>query len=555
MKNPFCPAALSIAALFLIICPGAGSETSGSWCDSSKWSNAADAGCYINVSGIESEAAETLKIEYSLKPQTGWVVLSKVVVGLLKPGVPVAFTLKAQSQDDLEIKFIDADGSIFGKKVPLERYGRQSRIAVYPENTDHWWGGDDKLDQIVTFELAISGKGSGTLAIGNIGPGSYGEEASFVRGGPVIDPCGELPGTGFKARRNDKLEPEDPLVLEYLKRLQDTSSEKRSLVPSMEDNIAQTFNNALTAIAFILKGERERAERILDFYADSTKINNGDIGLQNFFYRQEARGFYQSVALNDERGVPAYHDQGKSDRWIGDMAWLLIAYKYYEKEYVSDRYAAVIKLIKELLIFYFKEEGPGGYVQHGWRSGDAKLHEGFGHPEANIDCYAAFRLCGEDAYALKIKKWIDANVKGDNLALDNYTWRVLAMGEGYKELLRIPDLDLRYRKTLDHKEGKVTGFFHGPDIEVDNIWVDGTGHMACAFFAAGDIERGNFYANQMDPLLFDRTVSGKRTKALPYTLNKSGGYDWVDTSKGFVSCAAWYIFAKNRFNPMTLEKL
>jgi hypothetical protein len=28
----------------------------------------------------------------------------------------------------------------------------------------------------------------------------------------------------------------------------------------------------------------------------------------------------------------------------------------------------------------------------------------------------------------------------------------------------------------------------------------------------------------------------------------------VDPKKGFVSVAAWYIFAKNRFNPMRLKQ-
>ncbi len=554
MKARMDLAGLSVFLLLLFLLPHAGAEPLERWNDASQWSSAADTGCSVTVSAPGGKSSTALKIDYTLKPQTGWVVLSKVVVGRVNEKTPITFMLRASSGDDLEMKFIDADGSIFGKKVPLRRYGEWKKIVLYPGNTDHWWGGNDKLEQIVTFELAISGKGKGSVEIDGIGPGLPGEEASFVRGGPVIDPCGELSGIGFKERRDEKLIPEDPLVLEYLKRIQDSSSADKALVPSMEDNVAQTFNNAVVAIAFILKGERERAERILDFYAKATRVNNDDISLQNFFYKAQARGFYQFVVLNDQPGTQAYHNPGDADRWIGDMAWLLIAYKYYEIEYASDRYDTVIKLIKDLLIFYYKDEGDGGYIQHGWRKADTKLHEGFGHPEANIDCYAALKLCGEDAYAGKIKKWIDSNVKGDSLALDNYTWRVLAMGKDYRQLLKVPDRDLRYRKVLDHKAGKIMGFFHGPDTEVENIWVDGTLQMACAFIAMDDPERGYFYANQMDPLLFDRIISGKLTRALPYTLNKTGGYDWVDTSKGFVSCGAWYIFAKNRFNPMMPEK-
>jgi hypothetical protein len=43
----------------------------------------------------------------------------------------------------------------------------------------------------------------------------------------------------------------------------------------MENNEAQTFNNALVAMAFLVKGERDRAERILDFY-EIGKLTNCD---------------------------------------------------------------------------------------------------------------------------------------------------------------------------------------------------------------------------------------------------------------------------------------
>ncbi len=524
------------------------------WNDVSQWSTNAAEGCAVSLVPFAGRDGEAFKINYALANSNGWVVISKVVVGRLGENIPVEFYVKATGPADIEMKFIDADGSIFGKKVPLYKYADWTKVVIYPYNADHWWGGDDKLDQIVTFEIAVSGRGSGNVIIDQIGPGKSGDKASFGMRGAVLDPDRDLEGIGFRQRRDSALIAEDPLVLEYLKAMQDISSSDKALVSSMEDNIVQTFNNSIVAMAFILKGERERAERILDFYAKATRVNNDDATLQNFFYKGRPRGFYQSMLLNDSGSIKAFHAPAGTDRWVGDMAWLLMAYRYYQKEYNSDRYDTIIKLLRDLLVFYYKEDKVGGYIQHGWRNSDEKLHEGFGHPEANIDCYAVMKLINEDEYAKKIGMWIDANVKGEALALDNYTWRVLAMGEGYKYLLNIPDYDLRYRKSLQVRGENVVGFFHGPDIEINNIWVDGNGHMACAYMAYGDPERGYFYANQMDKLLFDRKISFKRTRALPYTINKTGGYDWVDTSKGFVSCAAWYIFAKNRFNPMTLEK-
>ena len=77
----------------------------------------------------------------------------------------------------------------------------------------------------------------------------------------------------------------------------------------------------------MVKNERERAERILDYYQDATDSSNTILKRQNFFYNGEARGFYQ------QSNIETNLDVSGSDRWIGDMAWLFIACKYYENLY------------------------------------------------------------------------------------------------------------------------------------------------------------------------------------------------------------------------------
>jgi len=354
-------------------------------------------------------------------------------------------------------------------------------------------------------------------------------------------------------------------IVEYLKLIQDISSSDKKLLPSMEDNYAHTFNNALAAISFILENERERAERILDFYSDATIVDNEDITLQNFFYKGESRGFYQQVLLNDfvistepYKVVKNYHRIVRTyggDRWIGDMAWLLISYKFYEKKYNSDKYKKIIDLIKNLLVSFYKPAKVGGYIQHGWRQDDKKLHENYGHEEGNIDCYAALKLCGEKKIAKNIKKWLDNRLKKKKgLPLDLYTWRVLAFGKKYGDLLDLVENDTRYKKTVKFNEQEVVGFFSGP-TEVNNIWVDGLGHISCAYYSIGNKQKGDFYKQQMEKLFIEKEINGVKVKTLPYTANKDGGYEWVDTNKGFTSAVCWYIFAKNKFNPFTLKSI
>lgn len=347
------------------------------------------------------------------------------------------------------------------------------------------------------------------------------------------------------------MQSENPLVFEFLKQIQDTSSPERALLPSNEDLEVHTFNHALVAMAFILKNERERAERILNFFADATRRNNDDLTLQNFFYKGEARGFYQHVLL---KGENALHTPYPVDRWIGDLAWLLIAYLHYKKVYNSDRYLGITTLLKDLLISFFIEDGNnGGYVQHGWRSNDLKLHEDHGQYEGNIDCYAVFKLCGENDYATMIRNWLERELNGRrDLPLDLYTWRVQAFGPEVGELLEIPESEPGYRKTLEFNRQMVTGFYHGP-FEIDNIWVDGVGHMASSYFTAGNVAKGVFYADQLDLLLIDREIGGVKTKALPYAINQKGDYQWVNPSVGALSPVVWYIFAKNGFNPLQLK--
>ncbi|HUI64155.1 MAG TPA: T9SS type A sorting domain-containing protein [Bacteroidota bacterium] len=522
------------------------------WDNPSQWILLSDSGCSIQLSSDTTLTnGDGLVADYQLRPASGWAILRRTASFDVTRN-PVTFLIKASSADNLELKFTDGDGSVFGRRISMQgMFLDWTRVTVYLNNTSYWWGGDSAFGTLATFELAVSGTGSGTVSFDEIGEGVEGLPSTLSLAGPVLDPDRELPGIGFRQRRAGWLNPEDTLVLSWLKVMQDNASVDRRLIPSMElDNVAQTFNNSIAAMAFILSHEQERAERILDFYAGATRPENTDLTLQNFFVEGQARGFYQQVSLS------SYHDEsGSSDRWIGDMAWLLCACKFYDQEYSSDRYAPLIGLIRDLFASFYKPQGPGGYIQSGWRDGDRYLHEATGHPEGNIDCYAALLMCGEASLAAEIRSWLESVIGGAvDLPLDLYSWRTLAFGEGSADLLNIPEYDLRYRKILNVRGNSVMGFYNAPDIEINNFWIDGTGHMACAYLAAGQAGRGFFYANQLDSLLIDRFLFGVHTRALPYTLNRSGGYGWVDSTKGFSSTCAWYILAKNGFNPLTISR-
>lgn len=516
----------------------------------SAWNTSSNSTSVFDLFSYNGRNSDGLELCYALA-NSGWISL-KTSVNFNTLNSPLVLWFRSGSNDILEIKFIDTDGSVFGKSISLDdTYGLWEHIILYQYSTVYQWGGDDSFGELSKIELVLSGDGIGTVWFDEIGIGKEGLVSPYPPAGPVIDENSTLGGIGFLQRRDSTFLPEDDLILEYLKVMQDVSTVDQQLIPSMENDQAQTFNNALAAMAFMIKGEKERAERILDFFASATDTNNTDMQLQNFYYNGVARGFYQDFSISTYRD-----DSHSSDRWMGDMAWLLIACKQYQVRYDSDKYNKLIEIIQDLLISYFKDEGDVGYVQHGWIDGDTQLHESYGHHEGNIDCYIMFKMLGLNDYSIKIKNWLEGELSTlHDLPTDLYAWRVLAYGEEYAGLLDIPEYDLRYRKIIEYNSINVMGFYHRAEISVNNFWNDATGHMACAYLAYGDKNRGYFYANQLGYLIKEKTINTTLVHYIPYTLNTTGDYSWVDTSKGFISDMAWYIFARNEFNPFYYDGL
>ncbi|MBN1269766.1 MAG: hypothetical protein JXB04_09275, partial [Kiritimatiellae bacterium] len=335
------------------------------WARPENWEVAMNPDAKSQLSSVPGLFDDALRVDFELGRTHSYVQLKKVVDTSPPPDTPLTFLLRTDAACDLEVKFVDQDGSTHGVKIAMrDEFADWTRVTAYSKDLEYWWGGDENLGNIREYHLAFSGTETrGTAEVDDVGLGRPGMPSSFVgpgadrdalrreglfvtaRGGALIDPDAELPGLGFRQRRDAELTPEDPLVLEWLKIVQDTSAPGRDILGTAENNQGQTFNNSLVAMAFLLKGEKERAERILDFYASRTDRNNQDPTLQNFFYKGEARGFFQHVEINQNGKIAAFHHDGKADRWMGDMAWMLFAYKYYEQLHGPERYREITGLI------------------------------------------------------------------------------------------------------------------------------------------------------------------------------------------------------------------
>ncbi|HEX9972105.1 MAG TPA: T9SS type A sorting domain-containing protein [bacterium] len=521
----------------------------GSWDRCSQWKFDRHNNSTIECASFVGIHGDGMCIKYHLSPNRSspsWVRMIKDSLGVWSKNHPIVFLIKADAHDDIELKFVDEDGTVFLKRYPLENsYHEWNQIVVYLNDTKYAWGADSSFEKLGSFEIAFSGDSSGTVWIDEIGVGQ-----PELQSGRYLDPYREAVGYGFIPRRDFQVLAENSQVLEYFEVLQDSSSSDGWLLPNYDHApLVSTFNNGLAAMAFIIKNQKERAERILDFYASATDSNNQDCTKQAFFCRGEARGFYQQMQITDySRGSDT------EDRWIGDMAWLLMAYKHYENKYERKaEYLHVVRLICDLLKSFFRDVGHcRGYVQTGWQKGDAYF-DSTGHVEGNISCYAALKCCGEEKYAQKIKIWLLKKLQGNNLPLDNYTWRVLAFGEPAFCVLSIPEFDFRFRKKIVVANDSLFGFYPYPDSSVNNVWTEGIGHMACAQWHFGDRARAYFYANQFDYLFKTYDLYGKTITTLPYAANRSGEFAGIDTTIGSVSSSAWYVFAKNGFNPLCVD--
>jgi hypothetical protein len=523
--------------------------TQKNWDSCSQWIFDREKDSILKCSPFNGIHNDGICFEYHLSPgRSGYsyVRIIKNQIEGFSEDHPIALLIKANAHDDIELKFVDEGGSVFGKRYSIRnRYHDWNHIIIYLDDTQYWWGGDSTFGKLYSFEIAFSGDSSGTVWIDEIGIAK-----PEIQRGLFLDPYRESAGLGFLQRRDVEMNDEDPLVLKYLKVLQDYSSSDGLVLPNNENTtLVSTFNNSLAAMVFIIKNQKERAENILDFYAAAADSNNQDCTKQAFFCKGEMRGFYQQIHITD------YTRGGEvEDRWIGDMAWLMMAYKHYEKKYgQKSEYRHVVGLIRNLLISFYKAMNNNtGYIQTGWQDGDTRF-DTTGHVEGNIGCYAALKHCGEDDAAEKVRNWLNNQLIGNDLPLDNYTWRALAFCEPDSAVINIPEFDFRFKKKIYVDDDSIYGFYPFPNISVNNIWTEGIGHMACAQWYFGERSRGYYYANQFDPLLLSYDLYGNTIRTLPYAVNRTGEFTSIDTTTGSVSSACWYVFAKNGFNPLCVD--
>ena len=126
-------------------------------------------GAEVRSVSSKNNDVPTLKVDYDLGTKE-WVAVEKPVNLMLKDSYALKFKmLSTGKRNNLEIKFVDSDGSVFGNKRTLPTNGWEE-VIINSEDFEYWWGGDDKLDTVVRIGFAISKNegGKGTLELSEL---------------------------------------------------------------------------------------------------------------------------------------------------------------------------------------------------------------------------------------------------------------------------------------------------------------------------------------------------------------------------------------------------
>ncbi len=335
---------------------------------------------------------------------------------------------------------------------------------------------------------------------------------------------------------------------------------RTGLIPSHEGGEdCFVYDQALAALAFVHRGDYERARKLFSFF--------DGVRLRHIEEKGDIWGF-----------TDVYKKGGRETetRAAGPAAWVLLALNYYHAKTGNEDFIPLARDIADWIISLQSIEGGiiGGFYGNGepmtWLSS-----------EHNFDCYAALRdlgiLLDEPRYlrtAKAIKKWLKDDVwdadaqrfylgrRNPNYATDISSWAVLSLGTDYE-----PSLDFAIEKSFNTQYYKVNnvrveGFDFGatyhtsPFPDKDAVWFEGTAHMVLAFHVTGREERRDHFLRELD-ICLTASEMFPFTKGLPYASNEGTPvYDsWLMQDKPLcVSSTAWYYFAKKNFNPFLALK-
>jgi len=353
---------------------------------------------------------------------------------------------------------------------------------------------------------------------------------------------------------NQPQEPLDNSTEENEEELEFSSTQKTSnWISNMQDengllessentDFVSLYDNALATLVFIQEGKLDKAEHILDFF--HAKIESE--------LNTNSGGFYQFRNGAGENG---------SRTWMGDNAWLLIAINHYHEASGNQKYVAMdIALTNWLRSLQDTDGGlKGGFNEDGTEI--PKVTEGILTAFNAVKGYDDFHK--NILLYLKTARWnSEENILIAWPENSSYNYALDLHSLSYGILENFPETTLemanRYKNTqiATVTGNELTGYCFDDDKDV--IWLEGTAQMSVAYKHAGNILKANELLLELEKTFISSTLTSGAA-GLPYTSNPGTTFgsnllwDHADITPA-LSSTAWYLFAKQGYNPFELGK-
>jgi hypothetical protein len=350
-------------------------------------------------------------------------------------------------------------------------------------------------------------------------------------------------------------------------------------------NVAFTYDNALALLAFLAKGESERAGQIADallyaqehdrFYDDG-RIRNayqgGDLALPSGWTPNDKVGTVRMPGWYDEAKDTWLEDGMQVGTYTGNVAWAMLALLAYYEQAGGQEYLQAAQRMGDWVEIHCRDtRGRGGYTggYEEWEPSPFKLT--YKATEHNIDLYAAFQrlylLTGQDkwrdradyARTFFLSMWDSqrqvfwTGTAADGVAinktvipLDIQAWALLALGDDGEA----------YRGALAYAEDHLSvglGFDFNEDQ--DGVWYEGTAQMAAAYAFVG---RAEDWRARVEFLETARSESGGIVAASKDGLTTgfylADGQRWLYHRRVHVGATAWLVLAETQANPFWMGR-
>ena len=347
-------------------------------------------------------------------------------------------------------------------------------------------------------------------------------------------------------------------------------------------NAAFSYDNALTAMAFLSVGYKEEAEMILDAFV---------YAVENDRYKPDRiRNAYAAGDITAFPGwggaarLPGWYDrinkQWYEDRYqtgsnVGNTSYVALSLLQYDARYGDERYLNTAKELMDWVIDNCSGERNGftaGY--DGWPEGGSDTTYLFTYKsiEHNIDAFAAFsRLyerTGEQKYrdaadsALRfvqsmydeekclfytgtLDDGITANT--ENTVLDAQVWACLALGEEFSPY----EAALKIVEEMKTNEG---GYPFCLTNANGGWWAEGTAYTALMYRLRGDERKAHSALAALESIQKENGLfPAATTDHLSTGFGLFDGTPWEYGTADHLAPTAWFIMAIQGFNPYVFQ--